>query len=97
MHSNQARFQAIIWNNHPNTKPYPCVLIIWMFHWNLCEIAGRFFYLDYELNLSNHVSYVYKRSPRQLNAVRRVAKYFFKEKKKRLPNKIIPCFCSIQF
>ena len=36
-------------------------------------------FIDYELNFSDHVTYLCKRASRQLNAVRRVAKYLKKD------------------
>ena len=72
--SNQAKFQAMILNNQPDTGDIslcvndmniplkPCVKLLGVF-------------LDYELNFSDHVTHVCKRAPRQLNGVWRVAKY----------------------
>ena len=73
MKSNQAEFQAMILNNQPDKVIYPCVAMIWTFHWNLVWNYWAIF-LDYELNFSDHVAQVCKRASRQLNAVRRVAK-----------------------
>ena len=78
MKSNRAKFQAMILNNQPDTSDIslcvndmniplkPCVKLLGVF-------------LDYELNFSDHVTHVCKRVSRQLNAVRRVAKYFNKD------------------
>ena len=75
--SNQAKFQAMILNNHPdisdislcvddmNIPLKPCV-----------KLLGVFLY--YEMNFSEHVTYACKRASGQLNPVRRVAKYLNK-------------------
>ena len=76
--SNRAKFQAMILNNQPDTSDIslcvndmniplkPCVKLLGVF-------------LDCELNFSDHVTHVCKRASRQLNAVRRVAKYLNKD------------------
>ena len=78
MKSNQAKFQAMILNNYPdlsdislcvndtNIPLKPCVKLLGVF-------------IDYELNFSDHVTDLCKRASRQLNAVRRVAKYLKKD------------------
>ena len=78
MKSNQAKFQAMILNNQPDTSDIslcvndmniplkPCVKLLDVF-------------IDHELNFSDHVTHVCKRASRQLNAVRRVAKYLNKD------------------
>ena len=78
MKSNQAKFQAMILNNHPDLRDIslcvndmniplkPCVKLLGVFK-------------DYELNFLDHVTYSCKRASRQLNAVCRVAKYLKKD------------------
>ena len=78
MKSNQAKFQAMILNNHPDLGDISlCVNDMNIPLKSCVKLLGVF--IDYELNFSDHVKYLCKRASRQLNAVRRVAKYLKKE------------------
>ena len=78
MKSNQAKFQAMILNNHPDLSDISlCVNDMNIPLKSCVKLLGVF--IDYELNFSDHVTYLCKRTSRQLNAVRRVAKYLTKD------------------
>ena len=74
MKSNQSKFQSIILNKHldqnnislnvngTNVPLKSCVKLLGVF-------------IDYELTYSEHANYIYKRTSRQLNAIRRISKY----------------------
>ena len=78
MKSNQAKFQAMILNNHPDLSDIClCVNDMNIPLKPLVKLLGVF--IDYELNFSDHVTHLCKRASRQLNAVHRVAKYLKKD------------------
>ena len=78
MKSNQAKFQAMILHNHPDLSDISlCVNDMNIPLKSCVKLLGVF--IDYELNFSDHVTYLCKRASRQLNAVRRVAKYLKKD------------------
>ena len=78
MKSNQAKFQAMILNNQPDTSDISLCVNDMNIQLKPCvKLLGVF--LDYELNFSDHVTHVCKGASRQLNAVRRVAKYLNKD------------------
>ena len=78
MKSNQSEFQAMILNKHrdqnnislnvngTNVPFKSCVKLLSVF-------------IDYELTFSEHVNYIYKRTSRQLNAIRRISNYLRKD------------------
>ena len=72
MKSNQAKFQAMIVNNHPDLSDMSlCVNDMNIPLKSCVKLLGVF--IDYKLNFSDHVTYLCKRASRQLSAVRRVA------------------------
>ena len=78
MKSNQAKFQAMILNNHPDLSDISlCVNDMNIPLKSCVKLLGVF--IHHEPNFSDHVTYLCKRTSRQLNAVRRIAKYLKKD------------------
>ena len=68
----------MILNNHPDLSDMSvCVNDMNILLKSCVKLLGVF--IDYELNFSDHITYLCKRALRQVNAVRRVAKYFDKD------------------
>ena len=78
MKSNQTKFQAMILNNHPDLSDISlCVNDMYIPLKSCVKLLGVF--IDYELNFSDHVTYLCKPASRQLNAVCRVERYLKKD------------------
>ena len=72
MKSNQAKFQDMFLNNHPDTSDISLCVNDMNIPLKPC-VKWLGVLLDYRRNFLDHVTYVCKRASRQLNAVRRVA------------------------
>ena len=78
MKSNFSKFQAMILNNHPDSCEISLRVANTDVKLNDCvKLLGV--YIDYELKFTNHVDHLCKRTPRQLSAIRRIAKYLNKD------------------
>ena len=74
MKSEQSNFQAMISNKHPDQNNMSLYVNGTNIPLKSCvKLLGVF--IDYELMFSEHVNYICKRTPRQLNAIRRISKY----------------------
>ena len=78
MKSNQAKFQAMVLNNHPDASDISLCVNDMSIPLKPC-VKWLGVLLDYERNFLDHVTDVCKRVSRQLNAVQRVAKYLDKD------------------
>ena len=73
MESNQSKFHSMIIYKHPDHNNKSMHVKGMSIPLESCvKLLGVF--IDYELTVSEHVNYIYKRTSRQLNAIQRISK-----------------------